>query len=106
MTQELITFWPTSRTGKLIFTSTNQALKAALEYFDHPPFIYYLEKETKRLRRVVGACLGSRRVNLDNACKLATRLQLNNEALHSAYLHRKAAATFEDWEVKPDGNCA
>ena len=105
MIRQIIPEWPATRTGKLIFTSTNQALKAALDYFDEPAFVAYLEKETKRLKRKTEKCLGSRTVNFDKACKLATRLQLNNEALHSAYLHRKAAATFEDWEVKKDGNC-
>jgi len=105
MTQELITFWPRTRTGKLIFKSTNQALEAALEYFDHPPFIHYLEKETKRLKAICKNMMESKRLNLNNACKLAVRLQLNNEALAESYAHRKAFISFEKWEVgKHDDN--
>jgi len=105
MMQELITFWPTTRTGKLIFKSTNQALEAALEYFDHPPFIHYLEKETKRLRRLTQKALESKTLNLDNACKLATRMQLNNEALARAYSHRKYQKRFEETEEINNGDC-
>ena len=106
MTQELITFWPRTRTGKLIFKSTNQALEAALEYFDHPPFIHYLEKETKRLRRLTQKALESKTINLDNTCKLATRMQLNNEALARAYSHRRYMRKFEETEVIEDGDCS
>jgi len=105
MTLELITFWPKTKTGKLIFESTNQALEAALEYFDHPPFIYYLEKETKRLKAICKNMMESKRLNLDNACKLATRLQLNNEALARAYSHRKYQKRFEETEVIENDDC-
>jgi len=105
MIGQIIPEWPATRTGKLIFTSTNQALKAALEYFDVPEFIFYLEKETKRLRRKTAKALESKTVNLDNACKLATRMQLNNEALASACAHRRAVNYFENWEARKNDDC-
>jgi len=106
MTQGLITFWPTTRTGKLIFKSTNQALEAALEYYDEPEFIAYLEREVRRLRELCKKMFDSPRINLDNACKLATRAQLNSEALQRAYAHRKASNYFFDWEVRKHDDSA
>jgi len=105
MIRAIIPEWPATRTGKLIFTSTNRALEAALEYFDTPEFIFYLEKETKRLKAVCKNMMESKRLNLDNACKLATRMQLNNEALAESYAHRKAMNAFEKWEVIRNDVC-
>jgi len=105
MTKQLIVRWPRTRTGKLIFTSTNRALEAALEYFDTPEFIYYLEVEHRRLTAICKKMLESRSLNLDKACKLATRNQLNREALERAYCHRRAMKEFEETEVIKDGDC-
>jgi len=98
--------WTKTRTGKLIFTSTNQALEAALEHFDNPDFIFYLEKETRRLKTICVKMLSSKSLNLDNALKLAFRLQVNNEALARAYSHRKYQAKFEEPEVLNNGDSA
>lgn len=86
--------WPRTRTGKLIFKSTDQALIAGRGYFNNPGFIHYLEKEIVRLQGIFNNISKSIRMNLDNTCKLATRLQFNRECLNEALKARRY------WEIQ------
>jgi len=98
--------WPKSRTGKLVFESTTRADFAGRIHFNEPSFIHYLEMEVVRLQRIFNNISKSARMNLNNTCKLATRLQFNREALQTALNSRRAAEMRARKEDYVNGNSA
>ena len=81
--------WPKTRTGRLVFKSTDQAIMAAFGYYNQPDFVHYLEKEVIRLHEILRKALISRRVNLRKTCHLAARAGSNRQCLHKALTTRR-----------------
>jgi len=100
-----IVTWRKTRTGKLLLKSTDQAIMLGNSYYWVPDFIHYLEVEVVRLQRIFNGVSRSERMNLNNACKLATRLQFNRECLHTALNARRVAEFRANREDYVNGNC-
>jgi len=101
-----IVTWRKTRTGKLILRNTDQAVMLGNSYYWVPDFIHYLEVEVVRLQAIFNKITLSERMNLNNTCKLATRLQFNRECLHTALHARRAAEIKTIKEDFVNGNCA